>query len=89
MLGRRSVDVLVSAAGVYGLSNSSLNKPFQKTCHGRQRFSRIVEEYNSTEQKPVLTEKLWQLMADQTRYSNTFQISCHSQLTMQDISYVL
>ncbi len=54
-------------AGVYGWSNSSIEKPFQKVCRGKQRFSRLVEEYGSVAQQEALLQELWDLMGDETR----------------------
>ena len=55
--------VRVLSPGVYGLSNSLIDSPWQKVDQGKKRFSDIISSPSHT-----LTDDLLALLSDDTRY---------------------
>ncbi len=52
-------------AGVYGLSNSTLDSPWHKVKRGKEMFADIVKSPNSN-----LTDRLLKLLSDDTRFKH-------------------
>ena len=59
-------------ADFFSVSNSSLDFPWRKVTEGEQRFRDIVETHDSVSSRETLTEELFTMMVDNTKYSKTY-----------------
>lgn len=55
-------------AGVYGLSNQLLDSPWRKVEEGKAAFSRIVATATAETSRSQLTDSLFHLLSDNTKY---------------------
>ena len=58
--------VVVLDGGYYGLSNALLDTPWSKVQRGKERFAGVIQNLHPTTDKQQLTEKLLEIMADDT-----------------------